>query len=76
MTREIETRKLPGFGWILQWRGDGFWRDLDYAQHEGPSAEDEWVRWTGTARPQARGGDWGGVTHLPYSEPFYRQFPG
>lgn len=64
---DIATLRLPGIGWLLQWRGDGFWRELNDAQHHDELAgsfmpsEDEWVRWTGRSRPQARGGAWGGV---------------
>lgn len=65
--RDITTLRLPGIGWLLQWRGDGFWRDLNDAQHHDelngthvPTQED-WVCWSGLAQPQARGGEWGGV---------------
>jgi hypothetical protein len=65
---EITTLRLPGSGWLLQWRGDGFWRDLSAGQHqaEGDGAHvpdpDEWVRWTGDPQPQGHGGEWRGVT--------------
>jgi hypothetical protein len=64
---DITTLRLPGIGWLLQWRSDGFWRDLNNAQHHDEldgshlPAEDDWVRWHGRAQPQARGGEWGGV---------------
>ncbi|GAA0561641.1 hypothetical protein GCM10010172_51060 [Paractinoplanes ferrugineus] len=63
----VTTLRLPGFGWWLQWRGDGFWRDLGDVQFQAEQdgshrpAEDDWIRWSGLARPQARGGEWGGV---------------
>jgi hypothetical protein len=65
--RDITTLRLPGIGWLLQWRSDGFWRDLNDAQQHDELdgshvlAEDEWVRWSGLAQPQTRGGEWGGV---------------
>lgn len=64
---DITTLRLPGKGWLLQWRGDGFWRDLNDSQHHAELSglqvptEDEWLRWNGRVRPQARGGGWGGV---------------
>lgn len=67
VTDDITTLRLPGSGWLLQWRGDGSWRHLDELQHQAEVEgshrpdDDEWVRWSGAARPQARGGDWGGV---------------
>jgi hypothetical protein len=60
----IVTLILPGSGWLLQWRSDGFWRELNDAQHRAEldgshlPAENEWVRWSGFYQPQARGGDW------------------
>jgi hypothetical protein len=65
--RRIETLRLPGIGWFLQWRSDGSWRELNNAQHRAERAgchlpvEDEWVRWSGTYQPHARGGDWDGA---------------
>ncbi|MBU2664512.1 hypothetical protein KOI35_13495 [Actinoplanes bogorensis] len=62
--RELE---LPGSGWWLQWREDGFWREINDAQRHDEAAgrhvpgEDEWVAWTGSRQPQSRGGDWGGA---------------
>lgn len=72
----IATLRLPGIGWLLQWRSDGFWRELNHAQYRAERdgshlpAEDDWVRWSGTRRPQARGGDWGGTSSwwLVYGE--------
>lgn len=67
VARDITTLRLPGIGWLLQWRSDGFWRDLNDAQHHDElsgshvPAEDDWVRWSGFAQPQGRGGEWGGV---------------
>ena len=54
MTPEVETLVTPGFGWVFQWREDGWWRDLDRAQLREEEAgeyvadRDDWVRWTGT----------------------------
>ncbi|MCU7729110.1 hypothetical protein ODJ79_35810 [Actinoplanes sp. KI2] len=66
MARHIATLHLPGSGRLLQWRSDGCWRELNDAQHRAeldgshlPAAE-EWVRWSGLSRPQARGGGWDG----------------
>jgi hypothetical protein len=65
--RDIASLRLPGIGWLLQWRTDGFWRDLNDAQHHDELGgshvppDDDWVRWSGLAQPQARGGEWGGV---------------
>jgi hypothetical protein len=62
-SENVETLVLPASGWLLQWRGDGFWRELSPAL-EGlhrPSV-DGWVRWSGTYHRQARGGGrWDGV---------------
>jgi hypothetical protein len=64
---DITTLRLPGIGWLLQWRSDGCWRELDEIQHQDEldglhiPDEDEWVRWSGHFQPQARGGGWGGV---------------
>lgn len=64
---DITTLRLPGSGWLLQWRSDGFWRELHESQHHAEldgshvPAEDEWARWTGLTQPHARGGEWGGV---------------
>jgi hypothetical protein len=66
--RGITTLRLPGTGWLLQWRSDGFWRELNDSQHHAEQngsqvpTEDEWARWSGFTQPHARGGDWGGVT--------------
>ncbi|MGK5683103.1 hypothetical protein [Actinoplanes sp. URMC 104] len=66
--RDVATLRLPGIGWLLQWRSDGFWRDLSDAQDQDERAgvhtpaEDDWVRWSGHAAPHARGGAWGGTT--------------
>ena len=63
----IQTLTLPGSGWFLQWRSDGFWRELNSAQHRAEldgahvPAEDDWVRWSGTYHQQAKGGGWDGV---------------
>ena len=65
--RHVESLRLPGTGRLLQWRDDGFWRDLNDAQHRDElsgahvPADDEWVPWRGVRRPQAWGGDWGGA---------------
>jgi len=65
---EISTVRLPGTGWVVQWRSDGYWRDLNDAQHRDEQsgvhlpAEEDWTRWSATLQPQARGGEWGGVT--------------
>lgn len=66
--REIATLHLPGIGHLLQWRSDGFWRELSDDQYRDEAdgvfvpAEDEWVAWSGFTQPQARGGQWGGVS--------------
>lgn len=64
----VETLRLPRSGWLLQWRSDGLWRELNDAQYRAEldgshlPAEDEWVRWSGTYQPQARGGGrWDGA---------------
>ena len=63
----VTTLRLSGIGWLLQWRGDGFWRELSESQHAAEldgshrPDEDEWVRWSGLSQPQARGGEWGGA---------------
>jgi len=66
--KEVTTLRLPGINWLLQWRSDGFWRDLNDAQYRdelsglhAPSGE-EWVEWSGISQPQARGGEWGGTS--------------
>lgn len=65
--RDITTLRLPGIGWLLQWRSDGFWRELNESQHYAElngshvPTEDEWARWSGLAQPHARGGEWGGI---------------
>jgi hypothetical protein len=65
--RDITTLRLAGSGWLLQWRSDGFWRELSDAQHRDEldgshiPAEDEWARWSGLTPPQGRGGEWDGV---------------
>lgn len=62
----VDTLRLPGIGRLLQWRADGHWRELNDMQHEAEKdgshipGEDDWVRWSGAAQPQARGGEWGG----------------
>ena len=54
----VETLRLPRSGWLLQWRSDDFWRELNDVQHRAKvdgshlPAEDEWVRWSGTHQPQ------------------------
>ncbi|GID58096.1 hypothetical protein Aco03nite_065000 [Actinoplanes couchii] len=59
--------RLPGVDWWLQWRGDGFWRELSDLQHRDElngvhtPDDDEWVRWSGLPQPQARGGAWSGT---------------
>ncbi|SNY43936.1 hypothetical protein [Paractinoplanes atraurantiacus] len=59
---DVQTLVLPKSGWVLQWRADGFWRDLSGLQYRDEldgrhrAAEDEWVRWSGTYHQQARGG--------------------
>jgi hypothetical protein len=64
---DITTLRLPGIGWLLQWRGDGFWRELGDLQHQDElngvhmAGEDEWVRWSGLPQPQTRGGAWSGI---------------
>ena len=63
----VETLVLPGSGWCLQWRADGYWRELGGDQlrdeHAGLHVpdDDDWVRWSGTYHQQARGGGWDGV---------------
>ncbi|MEU4161698.1 hypothetical protein [Actinoplanes sp. NPDC026670] len=75
----VQTLHLPGSGWILQWRSDGFWRDLNSAQHRAEldgshvPAEDEWVRWSGTYHQQARGG---GRDTMPAWWLLYGELPG
>jgi hypothetical protein len=62
---EISTLRLPGIGHRLQWREDGFWRELSddqYRDEAFPPADEEWVAWSGHVQPQARGGEWGGVS--------------
>jgi hypothetical protein len=55
--REIATLRLPGVGYLLQWRSDGFWRELGDDQYRAETdgalvpAEDEWVAWTGFTQP-------------------------
>ena len=50
----IDTLVTPGFGWVFQWREDGWWRDLDREQLRDEEAggyvaeQDDRVRWTGT----------------------------
>jgi hypothetical protein len=62
----VQSLVLPGSGWLLQWRSDGFWREVDSAQHRAEvggshlPAEDDWVRWSGTFHQQAKGGGWDG----------------
>ncbi|MFF5085398.1 hypothetical protein ACFY36_50875 [Actinoplanes sp. NPDC000266] len=55
---QISTLPLPGIGRLLQWRSDGFWRELSETER---GDEDDWAVWTGTAQPHARGGDWDGA---------------
>lgn len=63
----VTDLRLPGVGRVLQWRADGFWRELNDAQHRDEReglfvpAGDEWVRWTGLHQPQAGGGGWDGT---------------
>ncbi|XVV12632.1 hypothetical protein ACQP2X_48975 [Actinoplanes sp. CA-131856] len=46
--RRVSTLRLPGIGHLLQWRSDGFWRELGDVQHRDEAAgmfipgEDEW----------------------------------
>ncbi|MEV6350678.1 hypothetical protein [Actinoplanes sp. NPDC051851] len=60
----VATLRLPGKGWLLQWRSDGFWRDLGDDQYRDERdgvhqpTENEWGRWTGVAPPTARGTGW------------------
>lgn len=76
---EVRTLELPGSGWLLQWRGDGCWRELTSAQYRDERAgshvpvDDEWVRWTGTYHQQARGGGWDGT---PAWWVLYGELPG
>ncbi len=64
---QVRTLLLPGIGYLLQWRSDGFWREVNDVQHRDEAAgvfvpgEHEWTAWTGFARPHARGGEWDGV---------------
>ena len=64
---QVSTLRLPGIGYLLQWRSDGFWRELNDVQHRDEAAgvfvpgEDEWAAWTGFAQPHARGGEWDGA---------------
>ena len=64
---DITTLRLPGCGWVFQWRGDGFWRELSDLQHQDElngvhmADEEEWVGWSGLPQPQARGGAWDGI---------------
>ena len=64
---DLTTLRLPGIGWLLQWRADGFWRELSDLQHQDElsgvqmAGEDEWVRWSGLPQPHARGGEWPGI---------------
>lgn len=63
----IATLRLPGVGHLLQWRSDGFWRELSDIQHQDEAAglftpdEDEWAAWTGSPHPHGRGGEWGEI---------------
>ncbi|MFG1606695.1 hypothetical protein [Actinoplanes sp. NPDC049265] len=63
----VSTLRLPGVGYLLQWRSDGFWRELNDVQDRDEAAgmflpgEDEWAAWTGVAQPYSRGGGWGGA---------------
>lgn len=73
------TLRMPGSGWLLQWRSDGFWRELHDAQHHDElngihvPFEDEWARWTGFALPHVRGGSRRGVVTWWFS---YGELPG
>ena len=68
--------ELPGAGWWLQWRRDGFWRELNAAQHRDEldglhvAGADDWVAWSGFVQPQARVGerDGGSTWWLLYGE--------
>jgi hypothetical protein len=46
---DITTLRLPGIGWLMQWRSDGCWRELNEIQHQHEldglhiPDEDEWV---------------------------------
>jgi hypothetical protein len=61
MRSAVETLVLPGFGWVFQWRDDGYWRHLDPEQFRDEQAgtivpaDDDWIRETGTAWCEARG---------------------
>ncbi|XVU29042.1 hypothetical protein ACQPZJ_18850 [Actinoplanes sp. CA-054009] len=64
---QVSTLRLPGIGHLLQWRSDGFWRELNDLQHRDEAAgvfvpgEDDWAAWTGSPEPHGRGGDWDGA---------------
>jgi hypothetical protein len=72
----VETLRMPGIGWLLQWRSDGFWRELSDAQNRAERdgvhvpAEDEWACWSASTSPRGRGGGWDGsaVWWLLYGE--------
>ena len=57
---DVTTLVLPESGWLLQWRSDGYWRELSGAQdrdeiagiHIPPSWE--WAAWTGLPNPHGR----------------------
>ena len=51
---QVSMLRLLGIGYLLQWRCEGFWRELDDVQHRD---EDEWAGRTGFAQPHARGGE-------------------
>lgn len=65
-TPKVETLVLPLSGWVLQWRTDGWWREVQPAQFRAEQAgeavpDDDWVRWTGKLIRAAKGGSGSGA---------------
>lgn len=58
----VQSLRLPGSRWVLQWRDDGRWRDVttdqlaDELLDRQPPSTDDWVPWTGDHGWQGRGG--------------------
>ncbi|GAA4975592.1 hypothetical protein [Kineococcus glutinatus] len=67
--QEVQTLVLPASGWLLQWRSDACWREVQAEQYQAeldgmhqPMEEYEWVPWSGTYHPGGRGGGrWDGT---------------
>ncbi|PPK97979.1 hypothetical protein CLV92_102130 [Kineococcus xinjiangensis] len=64
--QDIKSLVIPTCDWVLQWRGDGYWRETHLQLHQeelaGRSTADEldWGKWTGQAAITGRGGSWDG----------------